>query len=189
MPVTVNIHMCDLARLHPGEVAGAALITASALLDIMSATELDRLVETCLAVGCPVLLTLSVTGRAELLPPDPQDEQIQHAFNAHQRRITSDGRRLLGPDAVPMAARLFSERGATVLSAPSVWRLGAGDDALINEWLNGWVGAPCEQDPALPGSARDYLQRRTTAAAEGHLDVRVHHRDLLIVPRAGGDET
>jgi hypothetical protein len=182
MPVTVDIHPCDLAQLHPGELADASLITASAVLDIMSVTELERLVEICLAVGCPALLALSVTGRVELRPRDPRDERIQHAFNAHQRRITSDGRRLSGPDTVSTATTLFTHRGATVLSAPSVWRLGASDDALINEWLSGWVGAACEQDPALAGSADDYLQRRMSALAEGHLDVMVHHRDLLIVP-------
>jgi hypothetical protein len=187
MTVTVDVHACDLAQLDPGEVAGASLITASALLDIMSAAELERLVESCLPVGCPVLLALSVTGRVELHPPDPQDEQIQDAFNAHQRRTTSDGRRLLGPDAVPAAVKLVPDRGASVLSAPSVWRLGASDITLINEWLGGWIAAACEQDPALVGSVHDYLERRTSAVAGGQLDVTVHHRDLLIVPRGGAD--
>jgi SAM-dependent methyltransferase len=180
--VTVDIQECDLTRLQPDELTGASLITASALLDILSAAELEHLATTCLATGCPVLLALSVTGRVELRPCDRQDERIQHAFNLHQRRITSDGRRLLGPHAVLAAAKLFAGRGATVLSAPSVWRLGAGDGALIDEWLAGWVGAACEQRPALAASATDYLRRRAPAAAGGHLDVTVHHRDLLIVP-------
>jgi trans-aconitate methyltransferase len=180
--VTVDIHECDLTRLQPDELTGTSLITASALLDILSAAELERLAMVCLAAGCPALLALSVTGRVELRPRDRQDERIQHAFNLHQRRITSDGRRLLGPDAVLAAAKLFADRGATVLSAPSVWRLGAADGALINEWLTGWVGAACKQEPALADSANDYLRRRATAAADGHLGVTVHHRDLLIVP-------
>ncbi|HKC26643.1 MAG TPA: class I SAM-dependent methyltransferase [Jatrophihabitans sp.] len=178
--VTVDMHACNLAELRPDELTGASLITASSLLDMLSAAELERLATACLAAECPLLLTLSVTGHVELRPSDRQDERIRHAFNAHQRRITSDGRTLLGPDAVPAAITLFAERGATVLSAPSVWQLRAGDRALINEWLTGWVGAACGHDPALARSARDYLRRRS--AADGHLDVTVHHRDLLIMP-------
>ena len=187
MPVSVDTHACDLAQLHPDEFIGASLITASALLDILTAVELEHLAMTCLTIGRPALLTLSVTGHVELRPPDRQDDRIRHAFNAHQRRITRDGRRLLGPDAVPAALTLFANRGATVLSAPSAWQLRAGDRALINEWLTGWVGAACGHDPALASSASHYLRRRTRAVAEGRLDVRVHHRDLLILPRASGD--
>lgn len=181
--VAVDVHQCDLTELEPEELAGASLITSSALLDILSAAELEHLVATCLAPGCPVLLALSVTGRVELRPADRRDERIRNAFNAHQRRIAGDGRRLLGPDAVLAADNLFTNRGATVLSAPSVWRLGAGDGALITEWLTGWVRAAREQEPALVSSAGDYLRLRTNAAAEGQLGVTVRHRDLLIVPR------
>jgi hypothetical protein len=180
--VAVDIHSCDLAELGPDEFAGASLITASALLDIMTAAELERLAAACFTAGCPLLLSLSVTGRVELRPPDLRDEQIRHAFNAHQRRITSDGRQVLGPDAVAAAVALFVDRGATVLSARSVWRLGPTDRALINEWLTGWVGAASGHDSALAGSAPDYLRRRIHAVSEGHLDVTVHHRDLLIMP-------
>ena len=186
-PVSVHTHACDLAQVHPDEFSGATLITASALLDILTAAELERLATTCLTAGCPVLLTLSVTGHVELRPPDHQDERIRQAFNAHQRRITSDGRPLLGPDAVPAALTLFANRGATVLSAPSVWQLEAGDRELINEWLTGWVGAACSHDPTLTSSASHYLRRRRRDVAERHLVVRVHHRDVLIVPGASGD--
>jgi hypothetical protein len=180
--VAVDIHTCDLAELRPDEFAGASLVTASALLDMLSAAELEGLATACFAAGCPLLLSLSVTGRVELRPPDHQDERIRHAFNAHQRRITSDGRRVLGPDAVPAAVALFADRGATVFSVRSEWRLRAGDHALIGEWLTGWVGAACEHDPALARTGPDYLQRRMRAVSDGHLDVTVHHRDLLIMP-------
>src|SRR5450631_4085050 len=98
-PVTVETRQRDITRLDPGELAGASLITASALLDMLTADELERLVGVCAGAGCPVLLTISVVGRVELTPADPLDECIAAAFDAHQRRTTG-GRRLLGPDAV-----------------------------------------------------------------------------------------
>lgn len=180
--VAVDIHECDVTRLGPEELAGASLITASALLDLLSGPDLERLVLSCLGVGCPVLLALSVTGWLELRPADPRDERIRRAFNAHQRRITSDGRKLLGPDAALSATKLCADRGAAVLSASSVWQLGEGDGALITELLTGWVEAACEQEPALAVSAGDYLRLRANAAADGQLRVTVRHRDLLIVP-------
>src|SRR6185437_14042755 len=61
-PVTVAAEQTDLARMQVRDLAGATLITASALLDMLTADELDRLVGLCLGVGCPILLTLSVIG-------------------------------------------------------------------------------------------------------------------------------
>jgi hypothetical protein len=95
---TLEARRRDITRLDPEELAGAGLITASALLDMLTAEELDRLVASCAGASCPVLVTLSVVGRVELDPADPLDEVVQAAFNAHQRRDNGAGR-LLGPDA------------------------------------------------------------------------------------------
>src|SRR3954449_8589485 len=73
--VSVETRQGDVTRLDPELLSAAALVTASALLDMMTAEELDRLVATCVAVGCPALITLSVTGRVELSPAEPLDER------------------------------------------------------------------------------------------------------------------
>ena len=51
--VTVETRQGDVTRLRPEDLAGASLVTASALLDILTADELDRLVRCCVAAGCP----------------------------------------------------------------------------------------------------------------------------------------
>ena len=43
--VTVEARQSDITRLQPGELAGATLITASALLDMLTRDELAGLVE------------------------------------------------------------------------------------------------------------------------------------------------
>lgn len=177
-PVTVETRQCDITALTAADLAGADLITASALLDLLTRDELDRLVAACVDTGCPALLTLSVVGRVEFAPTEPLDAELMAAFNAHQRRAV-DGRRLLGPDAVAVAAEAFTRRGTPVRVLPSPWRLGPDQSELIAEWLRGWVGAACEQRPGLTGPAADYLRRRLAAATAGELSVTVWHDDLL----------
>jgi hypothetical protein len=174
--VTVEARRSDIARLTPDDLAGADLIVASALLDILSAGELRTILDVATALdGCALLLALTVTGRAVLTPADPLDARIGAAFNAHQRR-------LLGPDAVAAAAQHLRATGAEVLVAPSPWTLGAADADLTAQWLDGWVAAACEQSPALAAEAGAYRDVRLAQAAAGELAVIVDHADLLVLP-------
>jgi hypothetical protein len=182
-PVAVETGVADVTDLRASDLAGTSLVAASALLDLLTAGEVDRLAEACVGAGCPALLTLSVTGRVELTPGDPLDAETAAAFDAHQRR-TERGRRLLGPDAVAAATSAFQALGARVRSRPSPWRLGPERSALVAEWLRGWVGAAGEQRPDLP--VDDYLRRRLAACAAGELRVLVQHGDLLALPAGGG---
>ncbi|MFC7891515.1 class I SAM-dependent methyltransferase [Streptomyces sp. NPDC057381] len=179
--VTAETRRGDLARLTPDALAGAGLVTASALLDVLTAEEVGILAAACAAAGCPALLTLSVAGRVELTPAHPLDAEITEAFNDHQRRTG-----MLGPDAVTRAAEAFAAHGATVRTHPSDWRLGADEAALAEQWLRGWVGAAVEQRPELGEPARRYLEERLAACAAGELRVAVHHTDLLALCRPTG---
>jgi hypothetical protein len=175
--VTVETRLSDVTRLNGDELDGASLVTASALLDLLTADELVGLTSACVGAACPVLLTLSVTGRVQLFPADPLDARITASFNAHQRRG-----RLLGPDAVETAAAGFGRLGAEVIVRPSPWRLGVADTGLTVEWFTGWVGAACEQEPALAGDADPYRRHRLSEAEAGGLTVTVGHADLLVLP-------
>jgi hypothetical protein len=179
--VTLETTASDVTRLGPGELAGAGLITASALLDLLTPDELEGLVGACSEAGCPVLLALSVTGCVTLRPADPLDARVAAAFNAHQRRATPRGP-LLGPDAVAAATGGFGRRGAKVIVRPSPWRLGIPDAGLAVEWLDGWVGAACEHDPVLLADAEPYRCRRLREADARGLVVTVGHADLLVLP-------
>jgi len=179
--VTVETRLSDVTRLGRDELAGATLITASALLDLLTADDLVGLTRACAGAGCPVLLTLSVTGRVQWLPADPLDSRVAASFDAHQRRATRRGR-LLGPDAVEAAADGFRRLGAEVIVGPSPWHLGVADTGLTVEWLAGWVGAACEQEPTLAADAGLYRRRRLREAGAGCLAVTVGHADLLVLP-------
>jgi hypothetical protein len=72
--------------------------------------------------------------------------------------------------------------GAEVLVRPSPWRLDAAHADLTAEWLDAWVAAACEQEPALAPVAAAYRDRRLAQAAAGEFAVIVDHADLLVVP-------
>ncbi|MEV0903068.1 class I SAM-dependent methyltransferase [Actinoplanes sp. NPDC049802] len=169
--VTVSTQRRDVTELTVADLAETDLVTCSALLDLLTAEEVERLAAVCARAKVGALFTLSVNGEVRLAPHDPLDPEIEAAFNAHQRRA-EDGRRLLGPDAPEVAVAAFEKAGARVIVRPSPWRLGPALPALTAEWLRGWVAAALEQRPDLP--VGDYVERRLAAlphASVGHTDL------------------
>lgn len=132
--------------------------------------------------GCAALFTLSVVGRVELFPSDPDDPALAKAFNEHQRR---GGR--LGPDAAGAAGEIFADLGYRTLTFPSPWRLCPERIPLTTAWLRGWVGAALEQDPEA--AAGGYLERRLGECDRGELGAVVHHTDLLLLPDGAEGDT
>lgn len=179
--VSFESRTTDVMHLGTEDLAGADLVTASALLDMMTARELTELVAACTALRCPVLICLSVVGRVAISPADPLDRRIGSAFNAHQRRSTTRGD-LLGPDAATFTAAAFRAHGFQVRRQPSPWRLGTADAQLVAEWFEGWFGAAFEQDHDLVAEAALYGAERRAQAAAGLLGVNVGHVDLLALP-------
>jgi hypothetical protein len=179
--VTLEARQSDITRLRPRDLAGATLITASALLDLLTEDELAGLIAVGADAGCPMLLTLSVVGRVSVAPADPLDRRVAAAFDDHQRRATEGGR-LLGPDAVALAVEEFGRLGPEVLVRSSPWRLGALQADLAAAWFTGWVGAACEQQVGLAAEIDVYTRRRLAQAGAGQLAVTVDHADLLVLP-------
>jgi SAM-dependent methyltransferase len=165
--VTVTTELSDVTALTAEDLDGTDLVTCSALLDILTADGLDRLVRACADSRTPALFTLSVTGQVTFEPALEADQTVEEAFNEHQRRNDH-----LGPDAPHAARDAFEKAGATVVTRESPWQLGANMAELTQEWLNGWVGAAAEQRPDLGLDA--YLAARRTqigSATVGHIDL------------------
>jgi hypothetical protein len=169
--VTVTTDLSDVTALTAADLAGTDLVTCSALLDILTADEVEALARAGADSNTPALFTLSVAGEVTLDPARPADAEVQAAFNEHQRRAEG-GRRLLGPDAPGVAVAAFEKAGATVVTRPSPWRLGTNEAALTEQWLRGWVGAAAEQYPDQ--RFREYLAERLAnlpRATVGHVDL------------------
>ncbi len=179
--VTTETRRQDITRLTSDDLAGASLVTASAVLDVLTAQGLERVLDALAGTGCPALLTLTVIGEVELAPADPTDREVAEAFNEHQRRGAGAGR-LSGPDAVEVAIEGLARRGREVRVRPTPWHLGPREAALARGWFAGWLGAACEQRPSLRPAAAAYARRRMTQLAQGDLTITVQHRDLLVLP-------
>lgn len=173
----------DVTGLDAGALSGTDVVAASALLDLLTAAEVERLAAACAAAGTVVLLTLSVTGEVRFDPGEPLDAELAAAFDAHQRRDAGGGR-LLGPDAAAVAAAALRGHGFRVHTAAAPWRLGPASAPLLAEWLDGWLGAACAQRPELARAAEAYAARRRRRLADDRLTATVGHLDLLAVPPA-----
>lgn len=178
---TTERRLRDITHLRADDLEGASLVTASALLDMMTGEEIERMVASIAAAECPALITLSVIGHVELAPGHSLDGRLTEAFNAHQKRATGHGQ-LLGPDAVGAAASEFQRTDHTARLASSPWQLGARDTGLLTSWIEGWVDAACEQDPSIRIEASEYRARRIRQIEGGQLTATVHHQDLLALP-------
>ena len=175
----------DLAeRLPDLPLSGAALLTASALLDLVSLPWLTALVDACHTAALPALFTLSYDGRISLSPADPDDEWLITAINTHQRGDKGFGP-ALGPQASEEAVRLFSAAGYEVTRARSDWQLDArdpADAALLQPLIEGWAGAAAEQYPDATERAASWCRRRLHALSLGQCQVTVGHEDVLALP-------
>lgn len=181
--VAVRAQTGSLAHLRAVDLAGASLVTASALLDVLTSREIHAIVNACVRANCPALLALSVTGEVRLSPRDDFDVEIEAAFNAHQLRVT-DRRQQLGRHGAPIARGLFTQAGWHVRPSTTLWRLDHRRALLLREWFDGWVDAAVEHDPELGDRAERYRHVRWGQIERGELTAEVRHVDLLAWPRA-----
>ncbi|MFO8002938.1 class I SAM-dependent methyltransferase [Thioalkalivibrio sp.] len=161
------------------------LVTASALLDLVSADWLESLVTACRERRAAVLMVLSYDGRVEWSSPDPLDDAVLAAINAHQQRDKGLGA-ALGPAATGALAARFRDAGYRVWVDPSPWDLGREAAMLAQALIDGWVAAACEQLPAGHSRLRAWGERRCADVAAGRTRVRVGHQDLLALPGSEG---
>lgn len=156
---------------------GRAMVTCSAVLDILSRGQIQSLCSFMTAQGIAALFSLNVTGDVQMTPGHELDAEVEAAFNAHQQRAG-----LAGPQAGSLAANLLSEAGFEVHVEDTPWVLGPDDPALVQRYLTDRVSVAAEHDPTLNQPARIWLADRLGQLREGVLRVQVGHQDLLALP-------
>ena len=185
-----QVRTADLADLSAADLAGTQLVTASALLDLVSARWLSQLVDACAHEGTALLLTLSVDGSRGFLDAkgrrqdDAEDAWATTLFHAHQRRNKGLGA-ALGPEAPSCLVRRLQARGYRVHQRPSPWCLPAGSEearTLGVATLAGWRDALLAQAPGERARIIAWHGSRSEALREGHLGLWVGHRDVFARP-------
>lgn len=181
--VTIETRELDLnGDVGPLFDDGTDLVTASALIDLVSEPWLANLAAAAAARALPVYIALSYDGRIKFSRFDPADASIVAAVNAHQRRNKGFGP-ALGPRAAASAERLFRALGYSVVTGESDWLAEPAEVEFQLELLAGWRQAAGEVGDLAQDALDGWFTRHCQAVRAGELTLGVGHVDLLAQPR------
>ena len=180
----VTVLQRDLQSLDGDLFAGRALVTASALLDLVSEAWLQRLAMLSDQYHCTALFALTYDGRMTCVPTEPEDAVVRDLVNRHQHTDKGLGP-ALGPAAVTRAVALFRDRGYHVLTAASDWLLDdrSAPRVLQRQLIEGWAEAASAIAPEQAEMISEWRARRDRHVAEGRSILRVGHQDVAALPR------
>ena len=174
----VQVRRVNLADLTAAAIFhGRQLVTASALLDLVSEPWLRGLAVRCREHAAAVLFALNYDGRIHCSPEEAGDELVRELVNRHQRRDKGFGT-ALGPDAADTAERLFAAAGYHVQRQASDWVLSPDLRELQEALFDGWAQAAAELAPADAASIRGWRTRRLAHLAGGRSRLTVGHQDV-----------
>lgn len=171
----------DLARDLAGLDFGATpLVTACALLDLVSAPWLQALIDKARAARAAMLFGLTVDGRTAWNPADPGDELVHGLFSQHQHRDKGFGP-ALGSQAVATALLQLACADYATLQAQTDWVIdGALAPQMQLAMVEGMAAAALEQSPGAQDAVRSWQARRS--AGIGSACLRVGHVDIVATP-------
>ena len=180
--LSVTAQAVDLARDLELALDGPHdLVTCSALLDLVSAQWLERLVVEAAARRLPVYAALSYDGRATLEPSDAFDAEMVAAVNRHQRRDKGFGP-ALGPQAAALAVARFEGVGYGVVQGRSDWMFAPHDDTIQDSILAGWATAARELGDVPLDRIAAWFTHRRELVADGRARLQIGHIDLFATP-------
>jgi hypothetical protein len=168
--ITVRFTCADLARdLDRVLELEADLYTASALFDLVSDDFIVELAAEVARRRAAFFTVLTYNGLQRWTPKHEADMAMASAFRAHQ-----EGDKGFGPAAGPIAPALlaaaFDEAGYAVSEGDSAWRLGAGDEPLIEALGAGFGAAVRETRLVSEVKVARWLATARTGALVGHTD-------------------
>ena len=178
----VEILPNDISRdLDTALTAPLDLVTASALLDLVSDAWLQRLAEDIANRGLRVYAALTYDGRVTFDPADAFDAEIVAAVNRHQRGDKGFGP-ALGPTAASAAIARFEALGYAVESGKSDWLLGPEDREIQHELVAGWASAARETGALGSADIDAWVLGHEETIAAGRSSITVGHVDFFARP-------
>ena len=155
------------------------LVTASALLDLVSAAWIESLASECRVTGAAGLFALTYDGRIHCSPEEPGDEEVRQLVNEHQHGDKGFGP-ALGPTACTVAAECFGALGYSVEREASDWHLEPDAAELQRQLIEGWSRAAVQLAPDRVAFIQEWTDRRLAHVLEGHSRLVVGHEDLAV---------
>jgi hypothetical protein len=180
--LSVDLRRLDLSHCLEDALDGTIdLITASALLDLVSASWLDRLLSEIARRQLPFYATLTCDGRAEIEPVDALDGTMIAAANTHQRTDKGFGP-ALGPTAVRAAIARLKSVQYSVVTGASDWIIGPNDREIQMKIFAIWASAGQVVGGVSRCDVVGWLARRRDAVIAGCSSIRIGHIDFFATP-------
>ena len=181
--VRIDTRQLDLGESLPSDLFDTRrLVTASALLDLVSASWLENIARECRRVKACALFALTYNGWNECEPRDPDDERVFALFNHHQLNDKGLGGPAAGPRATDVAREAFTRAGFDVRIEPSNWHLAPEAREFQTQLIDGWASAAAEISPREHAMIESWKQRRLGHVNAGRSIVVVGHYDLAALP-------
>ena len=174
----VGVRHADLAvDLEQVIEEGVCLVTASALLDLVSERWLNRLARRCEQIRSAALFALTYDGRVRCSPEEPEDAVILDLVNRHQRGDKGFGP-ALGPNAASQAEQRFRAHGYQVRLERSDWVLPPDAEALQRALIEGWTEAALAIAGDRESEIGAWKHRRLRHVTDGQSFLTVGHQDI-----------
>lgn len=140
----IEARTTDLCELDDALFAERDVVTASALLDLVSESWLRTLAARCRDTGAAALFALTYNGWSTCSPAEREDDIVRELLNHHQRTDKGLGGIAAGPEAAELAAQCFRDEGFHVATARTDWQLDAHQTEMQRMLVDGWADAALE---------------------------------------------
>tara|TARA_B100002051_G_scaffold250023_1_gene261162 strand:+ start:558 stop:1397 length:840 start_codon:yes stop_codon:yes gene_type:complete len=182
---SIESFLVDLSATQKLPLESASLITASALLDLVSSNFIRDLCQLIKEKneGRPLgfYSALNYDGCIKWTPFHPLDAAILMNFNTDQRRDKGFGP-ALGPDATDFLKTQFHSTKFQCLSAKSPWLLGSADYLLTESLINGISGVAIQTGGLTNSDIQDWKTFRIENVRTG--TCYLGHTDILVLPNS-----
>jgi len=168
----------DLSDPNKISIPEKALVSGSALLDLVSINWLESLAKKCVRIKATILFSLNYDGHIKLKPYEQEDELVRALVNKHQ--VTNKGfGEAMGPTAGYNAIKIFSELGYNIKNHRSDWHIKSNDQELQTMLLDTWLEAAIEIAPQQTKKLKNWRERRQSHIFSKNSELTVGHTDIL----------
>ena len=182
---SIESFLVDLSATQKLPLESVSLITASALLDLVSSNFIRDLCQLIKEKNEDRPLgfysALNYDGCIKWTPFHPLDAAILMNFNTDQSRDKGFGP-ALGPDATDFLKTQFDSTKFQCLSAKSPWLLGSADYLLTESLINGISDVAIQTDELTNSDIQDWKTFRIKNVRTG--TCYLGHTDILVLPNS-----
>ena len=172
------IQQKNLSDLTDIKIPEKALVSCSALLDLVSKNWIKTLAKKCMRIKATILFTLNYDGYIKFKPCEEDDKLVRSLINKHQLKNKGFGN-AMGPKAGNMAVQVFSEIGYNIRSQYSNWKIKSNDNELQTMLLDMWLDAAIETSPEQKNRLKNWRKKRQYHVISKNSELEIGHTDIL----------